>query len=69
MGPAKTGVRLMGVTSLLRQYLPKRTNLAAYSQAELNKIVDRLNNRPRKVLGWLTPAEAYAHDADGALTA
>lgn len=57
------------VNGLLRQYLPQRTNLATYSQAELNKIADRINNRPRKVLGWLTPAEVYAQDAHGALTA
>lgn len=57
------------VNGLLRQYLPKRTNLAAYSQAELDQIADRINNRPRKVLGWRTPAEAYAQDAHGALTA
>lgn len=57
------------VNGLLRQYLPKRTNLATYNQAELDKIADRINNRPRKVLGWRTPAEAYAQDAHGALTA
>lgn len=44
----------------LRQYLPKKTNLAAHSQTELNRIADRLNNRPRKILDWKTPAEAYA---------
>ncbi|QYN18939.1 IS30 family transposase [Amycolatopsis sp. DSM 110486] len=37
---------------LLRQYLPKGTNLAAYSQTELDAIADRLNNRPRKCLGY-----------------
>ena len=54
---------------LIRQYLPKRTSLAEYSQADLDQIADRLNNRPRKVLGWRTPAEVHAGDGYVALTA
>jgi IS30 family transposase len=42
---------------LLRQYLPKRQDLAARSQAELDEIAAELNGRPRKTLGWATPAE------------
>ncbi|MCG1039545.1 MULTISPECIES: IS30 family transposase [Burkholderiaceae] len=42
---------------LLRQYFPKGTNLAGYSQAELNKIAMQLNQRPRKTLGFATPAD------------
>jgi IS30 family transposase len=45
---------------LLRQYLPKGTNLAAYSQAQLNAIARRLNTRPRKTLGYKTPAAKLA---------
>ena len=45
---------------LLRQYLPRSTNLAAPSQRELNAIAERLNNRPRKTLNWMTPNEAWA---------
>jgi IS30 family transposase len=41
---------------LLRQYLPKRTDLSSYSQSELDKIALRLNQRPRKTLGFETPA-------------
>lgn len=41
---------------LLRQYFPKGTELAQYSQADLNKIALRLNQRPRKTLGFQTPA-------------
>src|ERR1700674_2405571 len=41
---------------LLRQYFPKRTDLSGYSQAELDKVALRLNRRPRKTLGFETPA-------------
>jgi len=42
---------------LLRQYFPKGEDLSAYSQAYLNKIALRLNERPRETLNWLTPLE------------
>jgi len=41
---------------LLRQYFPRGTDLSDYSQAQLNQIALRLNQRPRKTLGFQTPA-------------
>ena len=45
---------------LLRQYFPKGTDLSGYSQSQLNKIALRLNQRPRKTLGFETPADKLA---------
>ena len=45
---------------LLRQYLSKNADLRTHDQAALNAIAARLNGRPRRVLGWRTPAEVYA---------
>lgn len=47
---------------LIRQYLPKGIDLNIYSQKDLDKIAESLNNRPRKVLGFKTPLEAYQNE-------
>ena len=45
---------------LIRQYLPKKIPFVTLTQKQLDKIVDKINNRPRKVLGYLTPYEAFS---------
>ncbi len=45
---------------LLRQYLPKGIDISSYSQAKLNAIARQLNERPRKTLGFHTPAEMFS---------
>ena len=45
---------------LLRQYFPRGTDLSAISQAQLNRVAHELNQRPRKTLGWRTPADMLA---------
>lgn len=53
------GVQLLGATPLLRQYFPKETDLSRWSAEDLEAVAYALNNRPRKNLGWKTPAEVY----------
>ena len=44
---------------LLREYLPKGTDLSGYTQDDLNAIAWKLNNRPRKIHGFRTPLQVY----------
>jgi IS30 family transposase len=43
---------------LLRQYFPKRTEIAHYTQADLDDVAAELNDRPRQTLGWKSPSQA-----------
>jgi len=45
-------------SGLLRQYFPKGSDLSVHDREELDRVAAQLNSRPRKTLGWKTPAQA-----------
>lgn len=45
---------------LLRQYFPKGTDLRCFTEADLTRVEGLLNHRPRRILGWRTPAAVFA---------
>jgi transposase, IS30 family len=51
---------------LLRQYFPKSTDLSVHGRARLEQVAAELNSRPRKTLGWRTPAQALQEVIDQA---
>jgi IS30 family transposase len=56
-------------SGLLRQYFPKGTNLSVHSREHLAAVAAELNARPRKTLGWRTPAQALQEELDQAAAA
>src|SRR5215469_1811467 len=44
---------------LFRQYFPKGSNLSIVSDTEIQRVEDKLNSRPRKILGYRTPREVF----------
>jgi IS30 family transposase len=54
---------------LLRQYFPKGTDLSRWSNEEIQAVAAALNGRPRKALGWKTPAEAFEEHLQSLQTA
>jgi IS30 family transposase len=45
---------------LLRQYLPKSSDLSTFTEEDLQRIQRSLNSRPRRTLGYMTPLEKFA---------
>jgi IS30 family transposase len=45
--------------SAAAEYFPKSTDLSGYTQRELDRIADELNDRPRQTLGWQKPTEVF----------
>jgi IS30 family transposase len=54
---------------LLRQYFPKGTDLSRWSNEEIQAVAAAINGRPRKTLGWRTPAEAFEEHLQSLQTA
>lgn len=55
----KCDVNELQARGLVRQYLPKGTDLSGYNQEQLDAIADEMNRRPRKILDWATHLEVY----------
>lgn len=54
---------------LVRRYLPKKTDFRALTPERLDAVVEELNNRPRKILEYLTPTEVFQQQRQKALSA
>ncbi|HBB5040784.1 TPA: IS30 family transposase, partial [Escherichia coli] len=44
---------------LLREYFPKHQDINQWSEVDIQQVINKLNLRPRKCLGWKTPYEVY----------
>src|SRR5437588_12734130 len=53
---------------LVRQYFPKRSDFSKITDADVQRVMDRLNNRPRKTLGYKTPNQVFFKQKPIALT-
>ena len=60
LGLPGSAAQTKNTNRLLRQYLPRGTDLSLHSQAKLSAIARHLNERPRKTLLYQTPAEKFA---------
>lgn len=47
---------------LIRRYIPKKSRLADYTQNEIDRILEKINNTPRKCLGWKTPIQVLREE-------
>jgi IS30 family transposase len=47
------------MNGLLRQHFPKGTDLSRWGAGDLEAVALAISNRPRKILGWKTPAEVF----------
>lgn len=55
--------RIEQINKLVRQYIPKKRDIRFVQPKELKQICEKLNNRPRKKLGYLTPKEVFFNDS------
>src|SRR5437762_8847516 len=53
---------------LVRQYFPKKTDFSLLSDEDVQRVADRLNNRPRKTLGFRTPYEVFYNKSVALIT-
>lgn len=47
---------------MIRRYIPKKSRLANYSQNDIDRILEKINNTPRKCLGWKTPIQVLREE-------